>query len=494
MTDAFVSSSAHVAKRYRSERRFQTYGLISLGVTVAFLVFLLLDIVTKGLPAFTEHTMNIPVAVSAISVDAAAPEKGEYSTLVKEALKSAFPAVTNRADKKALLGLLSSGASDDLREMVVANPTLIGTDVTLPLLMSADADLYLKGNETGIEKRSGIGALQLTKTGDAYTVTGDITGIHEQSILRLNGGALRVSKVNDVTLETETLLELTSAGAVVDGKWDQLLLSVKESDRRINDREAVYLEALKDQGVISKNFSWRLFSSGDSREPELSGIKGALVGSLLTLIVALSICVPIGVAAAIYLEEFAAKGRLTNLIEVNINNLAAVPSIIFGLLGLAVFLNFFGMPRSAPLVGGFVLALLVLPTIIIAARAAFRSVPPSIKEAALGVGASHQQAVFHHVLPLAVPGILTGVILGVSRALGETAPLLMIGMIAFIVDVPTGFTDAATVLPVQIFLWSDLPEIAFQSRTAAAIMILMCVLFVLNAIAIFVRKRFERRW
>ena len=208
----------------------------------------------------------------------------------------------------------------------------------------------------------------------------------------------------------------------------------------------------------------------------------------------LSLSVPLGIAAAVYLEEFAPKNKWTEIIEVNINNLAAVPSIIFGLLGLAVFINFFGMPRSAPLVGGLVLALLVLPTIIIASRAALKAVPPSIKEAALGVGASHQQAVFHHVLPLALPGILTGTILGVARALGETAPLLMIGMVAFIVDVPKGFTEAATVLPVQIYLWSDLPEVAFQSRTAAAIIVLLVILFCLNAVAIYMRKRFERRW
>ena len=208
----------------------------------------------------------------------------------------------------------------------------------------------------------------------------------------------------------------------------------------------------------------------------------------------LALCLPIGVAAAIYLEEFAPKNRSTDLIEVNINNLAAVPSIVFGLLGLAVFLNFFGLPRSAPLVGGLVLALLVLPTIIIASRAALKAVPPSIKEAALGVGASHQQAVFHHVLPLAMPGIMTGTIIGMAHALGETAPLLMIGMVAFIVDVPTGITDAATVLPVQIYLWSDLPEIAFQAKTAAAIMVLLVFLFVMNGIAILLRRRFERRW
>ena len=198
--------------------------------------------------------------------------------------------------------------------------------------------------------------------------------------------------------------------------------------------------------------------------------------------------------AAIYLEQFARKNRWTDLIEVNINNLAAVPSIIFGLLGLAMFLNFFGLPRSAPVVGGLVLALLVLPTIIIASRAALRAVPPSIKEAALGVGASKQQAVFHHVLPLALPGILTGTILALARAFGETAPLLMIGMVAFIVDVPASPTDAATVLPVQIFLWSDLPELAFKSKTSAAIMVLIGILMVANAIAIYLRRKFERRW
>ena len=212
------------------------------------------------------------------------------------------------------------------------------------------------------------------------------------------------------------------------------------------------------------------------------------------MLVTLVLCLPIGVAAAIYLEEFAPKNRWTDIIEVNINNLAAVPSIIFGLLGLAIFLNFFGLPRSAPLVGGLVLALLVLPTIIIASRAALKAVPPSIREAALGVGASHQQAVFHHVLPLAMPGVLTGTIIGMAHALGETAPLLLIGMVAFIVDVPGGVTDAATVLPVQIFLWSDLPEVGFQAKTSAAIIVLLMFLLIMNGLAILLRKRFERRW
>ena len=266
------------------------------------------------------------------------------------------------------------------------------------------------------------------------------------------------------------------------------------SNRRVSDREVAWLERLKEKGHVENAFNWAFFTSGDSREPELAGIRGALFGSALTLFVTLILCLPIGVAAAVYLEEFAPKNRLTELIEVNINNLAAVPSIVFGLLGLAVFLNFFGFSRSAPLVGGLVLALLVLPTIIIASRAALKAVPPSIKEAALGVGASHQQAIFHHVLPLAMPGVMTGTIIGMAHALGETAPLLMIGMVAFIVEVPKGITDAATVLPVQIYLWSDLPEIAFQAKTAAAIMVLLVFLFVMNGTAIYLRRMFERRW
>jgi phosphate transport system permease protein len=269
---------------------------------------------------------------------------------------------------------------------------------------------------------------------------------------------------------------------------------IPEGNRRMGDLEVAFLERLKAEGRIERHFNWLLFTGGDSREPELAGIRGALVGSALTLLITLLLCLPIGVLAAIYLEEFAPKNRLTDLIEININNLAAVPSIVFGLLGLAVFLNFFGLPRSAPLVGGLVLALLVLPTIIIASRAALKAVPPSIKEAALGVGASHQQAVFHHVLPLAMPGIMTGTIIGMAHALGETAPLLMIGMVAFIVDVPGAVTDAATVLPVQVYLWSDLPEPAFKARTAAAIIVLLVFLFLMNGLAIYLRRKFERRW
>jgi phosphate transport system permease protein len=267
-----------------------------------------------------------------------------------------------------------------------------------------------------------------------------------------------------------------------------------ESDRRISDAQLGWLETLERDGRVRAVFDTQFFTSGDSRDPELAGIWGALVGSFLTLVVTLAIVFPLGVSAAVYLEEFAARNRWTDLIEVNINNLAAVPSIVFGLLGLAVFLGAFGLPRSAPLVGGMTLALMTLPTIIISARVAIQAVPPSIREAARGVGASPLQVVSHHVLPLAMPGILTGTIIGMARALGETAPLLMIGMVAFIVDVPRSFTDAATALPVQIFLWADSPERAFFQKTSGAIIVLLGFLVLMNATAIALRRRFERRW
>lgn len=286
---------------------------------------------------------------------------------------------------------------------------------------------------------------------------------------------------------------------LADDKVDQLLKGrirrdLAEADRPLSDQQLQWIDALQHDGVLSLDFNRGFFTNGDSREPEQAGVWGAVVGSLYTLAVTLLLSFPIAVATAIYLEEFARRNRWTDLIEVNINNLAAVPSIVYGLLGLAMFLNIFGMPRSAPLVGGLVLALLTLPTIIIASRAAIKAVPPSIREAALGMGASKLQMVMHHVLPLAMPGMLTGTIIGMARALGETAPLLMIGMVAFIVDVPHSLTAPATVLPVQVFLWSDSPERAFIERTSAAIIILLVFLVVMNATAVVLRNRFERRW
>ena len=270
--------------------------------------------------------------------------------------------------------------------------------------------------------------------------------------------------------------------------------SVPELERRFNDFQISLVDDLVASGEMKKTFNTTFFTNGDSREPEQAGIRGAMVGSLFTLLVTLSLSFPIGIAAAIYLEEFAPKNRYTEIIEVNINNLAAVPSIVFGLLGLAVFINLFHLPRSAPLVGGLVLTLMTLPTIIISSRSSIKAVPPSIREAALGLGASKMQTVLHHVLPLAMPGMLTGTIIGMAQALGETAPLLMIGMIAFIADVPSSPLDPSTVLPVQVYLWSDLPERAFVAKTSGAIMVLLGFLAIMNLIAVFLRKKFEQRW
>ena len=306
---------------------------------------------------------------------------------------------------------------------------------------------------------------------------------------------IREAVINDPSIISTTQEFWVPADDEIDmlikGRVDR---SAPENERRLKDVQIAWVDQLIADQRIEKKFNRAFFTSGDSREPELAGIYGALMGSIYALLVTLVLSFPIGVATAIYLEEFAPKNRWTDLIEVNINNLAAVPSIVFGLLGLAVFINLFGLPRSAPLVGGLVLSLMTLPTVIIASRAALKAVPPSIREGALGMGASRMQMVFHHVTPLALPGMLTGTIIGMARALGESAPLLMIGMVAFIVDIPATVTDPSTALPVQIYLWADSPERAFVERTSAAIIVLLGVLLFMNALAIFLRNRFERRW
>jgi phosphate transport system permease protein len=595
-TDA---AKARVRARYRAETRFRFYGLAAIGVTALFLAVVLTDIVLKGIPAFTQYSLVMQVKIDAAEIDPKATRDpaviraGDFQLLVRDALRAEFPNVTARSDRRLLDGLLSSGASDHLRERVVADPSLVGQTIAVPALLSDDADLYLKGIGTRIVRIAGRGAATVSATASEVTVqssaddfaartaeikqilsaqaraerqeaerfrryaaqasgkkadlekalsnqTGNNRAATEAAIkiaadeadgfaqrakqldddaaalqarfddrsgseilteslpsllIAINGGLVKALEIDNSGIKGRVLLPLQmDAAEAAPGSWQLVTYSTPESNRRVSDREVAWMERMREKGIVQSAFNWAFFTSGDSREPELAGIRGALIGSALTLFVTLVICVPLGVAGAIYLEEFAPKNRLTDLIEVNINNLAAVPSIVFGLLGLAVFLNFFGLPRSAPLVGGLVLALLVLPTIIIASRAALKAVPPSIKEAALGVGASHQQAIFHHVLPLAMPGIMTGTIIGMAHALGETAPLLMIGMLAFIVEVPSGLTTAATVLPAQIYLWSDLPEIAFQAKTAAAIIVLLVFLFVMNGLAIFLRRRFERRW
>lgn len=267
-----------------------------------------------------------------------------------------------------------------------------------------------------------------------------------------------------------------------------------EQQRRLSNIQIEYLDKMNEDGLISHEISDYLFFGSASRNAEMAGIKGAAIGSVLTLLVCFVIAFPIGVATAVYLEEFAPKNKITEIIEININNLAAVPSVVFGILGLAIFINLFGLPRSIPLVGGMVLALMTLPTIIISSRAAIKSVPPSIRDGALGVGASKVQATMHHVVPLAIPGMLTGTIIGMAQALGETAPLLMIGMVAFIVDIPGSVTEPGTVLPVQIFMWADFAERMFVQKTSSAIIILLLFLILMNGGAIWLRKKLERRW
>lgn len=416
---------AGLAKRRAAEKRFQWYGVLAVAFAVFCLLFLFSSIIGNALPGLQQTTLTIPITFEREVIDpdnTGEPKiiaRADYRGLAKTSLRAMFPDVKNRRDKRKLYGLISSGSDFVLRDLVLADPSLIGKTIDVKLLASDDVDQFHKG------------------------------AISDQ---------------------------------------------VEESARRISDKEIAWIRNLAAQKRLDSEFNTTLFSAGDSREPELAGFLGAIVGSVFAMLVTILLAFPIGVAAAVYLEEFAPKNFWMRLIEVNINNLAAVPSIVFGLLGLAVFLNFMQFPRSAPLVGGMVLALMTLPTVIIAGRAALMSVPPSIREAALGLGASQFQTVAHHILPLAFPGVLTGTIIGMARALGETAPLLMIGMVAFIVDIPSGVTDPATVMPVQIYLWADSPERAFVEKTAAGTMILVGFLVLMNGLAIVLRKKFEHNW
>ena len=312
-----------------------------------------------------------------------------------------------------------------------------------------------------------------------------------------NGSDLRL--VNFVQKNTDKLNSRQKIKFALDDDADSFFRGyikkeTPEKQRRLNDIEINYLEKMNEAGIITYEISDYLFFGSASRNAEMAGIKGAFIGSMLTLAVCFLIAFPLGVATAVYLEEFAPKNKFTELIEININNLAAVPSVVFGILGLAIFINLFGMPRSIPLIGGLVLALMTLPTIIISSRAAIKAVPPSIRDGALAIGASKMQATMHHVVPLAIPGMLTGTIIGMAQALGETAPLLMIGMVAFIVDIPGSITDPGTVLPVQIFMWADFAERMFVQKTSAAIIILLLFLMIMNGGAVWLRRKLERRW
>ncbi|MFQ3172646.1 MAG: phosphate transport system permease protein [Oleispira sp.] len=413
-----------LGRRHAAETRFRLYGMASVFFGMLCLVLLFTDIASKGTSAFRQTSLTTEILLDSNYLNINKDSKVEdirfanFSGLIKRHLDQSLQPQGRQA-KRELFKLISAGAAWQLQDLILANPAVIDTTISIELLMDDDVDQWFK---------------------------------HDRSLAK--------DEIND----------------------------------RLSEQQLGWLNSWIESGRLDSHFNTLFFTNGDSREPELAGIHGAIKGTLLTLMVTLILSFPIGVAAAIYLEEFAPRNRMTEIVEININNLAAVPSIIFGLLGMAIFINIFGVARSTPLLGGLVLTLMTLPTIIISARAAIKAVPPSIREAAYGLGASKNQVVFHHVLPLAMPGMLTGTILGMAQALGETAPLLMIGMVAFVVDVPGFINDPSTVLPVQIFLWSDSPERAFLERTSGAILVLLSFLVLMNTTAVILRRRLERRW
>ena len=420
-------------KRYKKEKRFILIGRIAVSLTIIFLVILLGSILLRGISGF--YTTNISLKTNLLEeiIDPAQNKN------VDEIFKASW----RKVSRTAIYNIL-----DDYND-------------------SKNIE-----KNTRKEKRDFIRLF--SRSSEFY--------VRDYTLKNINN----IGEVVTINVPASSLVD-----QYLKGKID---INLDESNRPISDAQISWINFMVEKNMIEKKFNVSFFSNGDSRNSEEAGILGAMVGSFLALMVTIIAAFPLGVMSAIYLEEFAPKNKFTNFIEVNINNLAAVPSIVFGLLGLAIFLNFFGLPRSSPLAGGLVLALMTLPTIIISSRVAIKSVPPSIREAAMGVGASKMQSVFHHVMPLAIPGILTGTIIGMARALGETAPLLMMGMVAFIVDVPQSITDPSTVLPAQIFLWSDQPERGFEEKTASATIILLGFLLTMNALAVFLRYKYERKW
>ncbi len=425
MPSRAANTAAHLAKRHRVEKRFRFYGAAAIAFCFLAVIVLFASIVSKGYPAFLQTHVTLSVPLDEQVIDPAGTRLrndlyiADYTKLARQALYTALDTGKDRASRKKAGQLLSRGVDVELRDLVLADPSLIGTTVEVSLTAADNVDALLKG---AIDR------------------------------------------------------------------------NVPAASRQLDDQQLAWIDKLIAAGKIHKDFNWTLFTRGASSQPETAGLLVALIGSLYMMLTVTFLAVPFGVAGAIYLEEFAPRNKWTDLIEVNVNNLAAVPSIVYGLLGLAVFINAFGLPRSAPIVGGLVLSLMTLPTIIIATRAAVAAVPPSIKEAALGIGASKMQVIMHHVLPLAVPGILTGTIIGLVRALGETAPLLMIGMVAFVVDPPATPLEPATALPIQIYMWATSAERGFTALTGAATIILLLFSFAMNAVAIYLRRRFERRW
>ena len=420
----------NLGKRYLKEKIFKSLGLFAIGFSVTFLIMLFSAVIYRGTPAFISHKI-------ALEVDLQLPKKSlQESPLKVLEEKENFDPINYRHVVKEALKAKFPEAETAIQK------------ANLYHLLSKIAHLELKE--------------QVKKHPDL---------IGKKSIFWFS-----VSSDVDMFLK---------------GK---ISADVANQDRKIKDQQILWIKTLQSEKAISSGFNWNFFKYADSSEPEIAGMAASIVGSVLTIIIFLLAAFPIAVMSAFYLEEFAPKNFITDIIEIGINNLAAIPSIIFGLLGLVVYLNFMNLPRSSAIVGGLTLSMLVLPVIIIATRNAIKSIPPSIKEAAVAMGASKVQVMFHHTFPLALPGIMTGTILAISRALGETAPLLMIGMVAFIADAPHSFFDPTTVMPVQIYLWSDSPELGFAEKSAAAIMVLLLFLISFNGVAIYLRKKFEKRW
>jgi phosphate transport system permease protein len=420
-TTTIALVQASLVRRKRKERILKGLGISAICFAFLMLATLLVSLIVSGHSAFVQTHVVFEVFVDPDEIPEKRLPRGGFDDALAASLGKYLPGIDllDRATKKQVEKILSNGAQFHLRDLVVADPSLIGQTIKLTVPVS---DPYDQLNKGGIDP------------------------------------------------------------------------DTPEENRRLNDQQIAMFGQLVAADTISKPLNWGLIVNADSRFPELAGLKGALIGSAWVLLVCFVISFPLGIGAAIYLEELAPKTRFNNLIEVNINNLAAVPSVVFGLLALSVFIGWFGLPRSAPLVGGMTLALMTMPTIIIATRAALKSIPPSIREAAIGLGASPQQTVFGHVLPLAMPGILTGTIIGLAQALGEAAPLLLIGMNAFITSAPDGPLSSATALPTQIFIWADSPERGFASRTSAAILVLLGFLIAMNSFAIFLRSKFEGKY
>ncbi len=423
------TNKAHksLIKRERAEKRFKFYGLFSIFISVAFLLYLLTTILDSGIGAFEKTIIRVTINMS--------PE------LAANQLEPTLENIEGLNFRKIV--------SDHFKNLFSGN-----LDRTKLIEMS---EMVSRSAFTVAKNKA------ITK----YKKTGKLDNII-------------------VWVPASSSIDM-----LIKGKLD---VSVDESIRKISDFQIQMVNKLKFENSIKRVFNWNFLTQGDSREPEQAGIYGAITGSFFSLFICMLCALPIGIGAAIYLEEFAPRSRFKTMLEIAINNLAAIPSIVYGLLGLAIFLNVVGMPRSSAMAGGFTLALLVLPVIIVSTRNSIASIPPSIKDAATAMGASKMQVVCHHILPLSLPGIMTGAILSMSRALGETAPLLLIGMVAFVRDIPEKITDPASALPVQIFLWSDLPEGGFVEKTSAAIIVLLLFLILANGLAVYLRKKFEYKW